>query len=173
MNIQCPACESRYRIDISQTSKPTVRVKCPKCQHPFEVALPQQPAAKEPEAAPPDLLVVDDARFFREVVLDILKPLGLRTVTAGDGEEAMEFLRRMRPRLVIIDLKLPKMDGYQLIRKIRTEPALSGIRLLAMSSVLRQEDEIRKVMLAGADDFLNKSFTPQQLLQLVSKLLAS
>jgi len=171
MIIQCPACESRYRIDVSQTSKSRVRVKCPKCQHPFEVEVDQEVPAASADPSP-DVLVVDDARFFREAVLDILQPLDLKIATAGDGETALAVLQRERPKLVIVDLRLPNMDGHQFIRTVRSDPGFAGTRLLAMSSVFRQDEEVRRVMQAGADEFLNKSFTPQQLLLLVRRLLS-
>lgn len=168
MIIQCPACQSRYRVKSGQVPKPVVRVKCPGCGHGFEVALKQD---EPPALNPRTVLVVDDARFFREVILDILAPLGLNLLTAADGEEALEVLHRERPALVLLDLRLPGLDGYGLIRAMRADAKLGGIRILAMSSVYRQDDEVRKILLAGADEFLNKSFSPAQLQARIQKLL--
>jgi len=172
MIIQCPACQSRYRIRDGAETRMVARVKCPGCAHAFEARLadsapPSAPAPLEPKT----VLVVDDARFFREVILDILSPLGLRLLAAADGEEALVLLSRERPALVLLDLRLPGLDGYGLIRAIRADASLAGIRILAMSSVFREEDEVRKILLAGADEFLNKSFSPAQLQARVEKLL--
>lgn len=171
MVINCPDCSARYRIDSTKATRPVVRIKCPKCHTGFEVSL-----ASAGEEAPVSrgqrkVLVVDDARFFRDVVLDILQPLDAEIFKAADGEEALSLIRMHHPDLVILDLKLPKLDGYQLIRKIRSDPELKHIRLLAMSSVYRGDEEVRQVALAGADDFLNKSFKPEHLLQRVNRLL--
>lgn len=171
MNIQCPDCSARYRIDTSRATRSVVRVKCPKCHSGFEVTLDAAAATSPISRERRKLLVVDDARFFREVVLDILQPLDADIYKAGDGAEALLLIRKHHPDLVILDLKLPKLDGYQLIREIRADPAIRHIRLLAMSSVYRQDEEIRQVTLAGADDFLNKSFKPEHLLQRVTRLL--
>ncbi|GAB4172034.1 MAG: hypothetical protein Tsb0017_20420 [Geothermobacteraceae bacterium] len=164
MVICCPACEARYRIDPSGVKKQVARVRCPKCGHGFEVSL---TAGRQR----PLVLIVDDANFFRQVVLDILQPLNLDLIKAGDGEEALRLIRTERPDLVILDLKLPGMDGHRLIEEVRADPEIAGIRLLAMSSVFRSEEEARKVMAAGADDFLNKSFRPEHLLARVQALL--
>jgi len=163
MVIACPACRSRYRIDPTGLNKKVARARCPRCGHGFTIDL----------AGPrkPKILIVDDARFFREVVLDILRELDVTILKAGDGDEALGLIRGERPDLVILDLKLPGKDGYQLVREIRADPALAATKLLAMSSVYRGEDEVRRIMQAGADDFLNKSFRPEQLLLRVRRLL--
>lgn len=183
MILQCPACKSRYRIDESQTDKAVVRVKCPKCSHGFEVEIVAEPAASSSAALATDsatassptsggIVIVDDAKFFRELIVDILQPLTLPLQLAGSAEEGFPLIGRQRPQLVILDLKLPGKSGYDLIRQIRAEAALAGIKILAMSSLLRQDEEIFKVLQAGADDFLNKSFKPEHLLRRVEQLLS-
>jgi predicted Zn finger-like uncharacterized protein len=168
MIIQCPACKARYRIDAGATDKPVVRVKCPKCSHGFEVKL-----ASPATAGSRSIVVVDDARFFRDVIADILAPLDCPLQLAGTGEEGLKLIRELRPKLVILDLKLPGMNGFELIKEIRADHSLAGIKILAMSSVYRQDDEVHKVILAGADEFLNKSFKPEHLLGRVRQLLTA
>jgi CheY-like chemotaxis protein len=91
---------------------------------------------------------------------------------AGDGAEALQIIRQNRPALVILDLNLPGMSGYELIRLVRMDPALGKLRLLAMSGVYRKEADAVEVQAAGADDFVSKSFKPEQLQLRVKKLLA-
>lgn len=173
MIIQCPSCQARYRIDPTKSDKPVITIKCPKCQSGFDVPLVSE-AGKGASSQMParrKILVVDDARFFRDAILDILQVLDAEIMTAADAEQALALIRRDLPDLVMLDLKLPNMDGYQLIQAIRAEPSWKGIKLLAMSSVYRQRDEVHKVLLAGADDFLNKSFTPDKLIEQVRNLL--
>lgn len=177
MIIQCPSCSSRYKIDASKTNRETARVKCPKCQSGFQVnlkadATPGEGSSRGTEPSQrPKIVVVDDAKFFREVVLDILQTLDVDIFKAGDGEDALRLIRRETPDLVILDINLPKMDGYQLIEAVRSDPSISHTRLLAMSSVFRTDEDVRKVTEVGADDFLNKSFRPEHLLQRVNRLL--
>ncbi len=162
MIIECPGCRARYRIDAAATRKKTVRVRCPKCEHLFSVALDQ---------AEKKVLVVDDSRFFREMIVDVLQPLQVTFLTAGEGNEALQIIRMERPALTILDLNLPGLDGFSLIREVRSDPALKDLRLLAISGVFRKEKDALQAEAAGADDFLSKSFKPQQLLSRVSSLL--
>lgn len=173
MNIQCSGCAARYRIDSSRVVKSVARVKCPQCGEIFEVRLPQVKSPEPPPAAVStvDVLIVDDSKFFRELVADILKPLQLRCLLAADGTEALQAIRRSRPSLVILDLNLPGMSGYDMIRAVRSDPGLGAVRLLAMSGVYRQETDVAEVQAAGADDFMSKSFKPEQLQFRVKKLL--
>jgi predicted Zn finger-like uncharacterized protein len=181
MTIQCPGCAARYRIDPSRVTKSVARVKCPQCASVFEVNLRSVPA--EPSAVAPtpagtadsttaEVLIVDDSKFFRELVADVLKPLQLHFFMAGDGVEALQIIRQKRPTLVILDLNLPGMSGYELIRQVREELSLRDLRLLAMSGVYRKETDAAEVQAAGADDFVSKSFKPEQLQARVKKLLA-
>lgn len=170
MIIQCPQCAACYKIDPTKTRKNVVRVKCPKCADVFQVDLPK-PQGADATAPPAQVLVVDDSKFFRELILDVLRPLNLGIITAADGIEALQAIRERSPALVILDLNLPGKNGYELIREVRADASLKGTRLLAMSGVFRKETEVLEVKQAGADDFINKSFKPKQLQQRVTSLL--
>jgi CheY-like chemotaxis protein len=158
-----------------------VRIKCPGCGHAFQVdlsAIKEQSLAGGAAEAPSDsipavkkLLIVDDSKFFIELILDILKSLDVKFFTAADGEEALRIIRQEKPALVLLDLNLPRMNGYELIREVRDDLALRQVRLLAMSGVFRKDDDIKEVYRGGADDFISKSFKPEQLLERVHKLL--
>jgi len=126
-----------------------------------------------PETPAEKILVVDDAPFFRELIVDILKPLGVPVMTAADAETALDTARRERPALVILDLNLPTMDGYQLIRALRADGKLGRVRILAMSGVFRKDEDVAAVQRAGADDFTSKSFKPEQFLERVRKMLGA
>jgi predicted Zn finger-like uncharacterized protein len=172
MIITCPRCQSRYRINPAPGSKPLARVKCPDCQHTFEIAIDASPApAAVAETAPPLVLVVDDARFFREMIRDLLSELPIRVETAADGETAWHQLPLLKPALLLLDLNIPGMTGQELIAAVRREPSCRGLRILAMSAVLRGEEAAREVRHLGADDFISKSFTPTDLKNRVRELL--
>jgi len=173
MIIRCPACQARYRIDETKANKSVARIKCPKCAHAFEVAVAGAAEQNSPAPAAPSIVVVDDARFFREVLADILAALECPLHLAASGEEGLALVRQIRPALVILDLKLPGMGGLELIQALRSDQQMKGLKILAMSSVFRQDNEVHKILLAGADDFLNKSFKPEHLLSRIESLLAS
>jgi predicted Zn finger-like uncharacterized protein len=176
MLIQCPQCQARYRIDTSGAQKSSTRIRCPKCAHVFPVTIELPTAAPSPPAPLPDqpssphsavkadaVLIVDDSKFFRELIVDILNPLSIACLQAADAEEALVILRQQKPGLILLDLNLPGKSGYELIRLIRADSALHGIRILAMSGVFRKETASAEAEAAGADEFINKSFKPEQL----------
>jgi DNA-binding response OmpR family regulator len=158
-----------------------VSIRCPKCAKIFTLPLITADADKDetPSAAvipgargTNRILVVDDARFFREVIVDLLKPLDVICFTASNAEEALSLLHREHPDLVLLDLNLPGKSGYDLIRELRADSAFVNLKILAMSGVFRDETDISAVITAGANDFISKSFKPEQLQFRISKLLA-
>lgn len=185
--IECPHCHARYRIDTSKASKDVVSIRCPGCTKVFSLSI--KAVASESPALPVDgqpatpvtaaaevrrkILIVDDAKFFREVIVDLLKPLNVVCQTAASAEEALAMLRRERPALLLLDLNLPGQNGYELIRNLRADVAFAGLKILAMSGVFRDEADIAAVGVAGADDFISKSFKPEQLQLRIRKLLDS
>ncbi len=176
MIITCPKCDSRYKIDPSRSPKQVVTVKCPGCAHRFEVSLEPPPAvstdvvARE-DSSRPLMLVVDDARFFREMIKDILKSLPIELLFAADGNDAWHLLQERSPRLLLLDLNIPGKSGYDLLREIQGEEAFSQMKILVMSGVERGDQVASEVSRLGADGFVGKSFTPKELQNRVRDIL--
>jgi len=113
------------------------------------------------------VLVVDDEPTIRDVVVQYLQREGYATLEAGDGDAARELLEREGPRLVVLDLMLPGMDGLALCRWIRNRSQLPVIMLTA-----RGEEADRIVGLElGADDYVTKPFSPRELVARVRTVL--
>lgn len=185
MIVVCPKCQARYRIDPSRSSRARARVKCPECQHVFDVILTAPPVTEVAPAVTPDestgsagekgqplVLVVDDARFFREMIRDILAELPIRIETAADGREAWQMIRDLKPALLLLDLNIPGMSGQELIAVIRDEPSCRSLHVLAMSAVQRGDETAHEVRRLGADDFISKSFKPRDLQSRVRQILS-
>lgn len=181
MILKCPNCQARYRVDPLKIKSGTVRIKCPKCKTPFTIKVPceTQESSKQSTAAAQStdlskrrVLLIEDARFFRELVLDVLKPLNLELITAADGLEGFGMALRERPDLVILDLNLPGRNGYDLIKDMRSRTELGHTRILAISAVYRKDEDQAKAQQVGADDFISKSFKPEFLQKRVRELLA-
>ncbi|PLX87317.1 MAG: hypothetical protein C0618_06760 [Desulfuromonas sp.] len=170
MVIQCPECGSRYRAKNIRTDRPEVRIKCPKCTHVFSVPVRTTDASRQAPQQPA-VLIVDDARFFCEILTDLLKPLGFELVTVGTGAAALDALRARSFRLALIDINLPDMSGLDLMRAIREDDAIKDVPILAMSGAYRRNECEVDALRAGADNFINKSFKPDQLLSAVRDLL--
>lgn len=173
MLIVCPTCQSRYRIDPSTSKVDVAKVKCPGCQHVFEVSLVEENPI-QPTGCPtgqPVVLVVDDARFFREMIKDILKELPVKVVMAADGNEAWQQITALVPQLVLLDLNIPGKNGKEILRSMQESSQFGQVKVLAMSGVERGEETAAEVRRIGANDFISKSFKPRELQDRVRNIL--
>lgn len=170
MIIQCPACKTRYRTRGLGVGQAALQVSCPQCAHRFLV----EPAGSiEQKSAKTTILMVDDARFFRELLLDLLKGRGANLLTADTAEAAWTLLHKQPVDLLIADINLPDKSGLELIRDLRAEQKLNKLKILCISGVYRQDDDAINAIRAGADDFISKSFKPDELWARIDKLLQS
>lgn len=169
MKIQCPHCLSSYQTRVLVESHSPLQATCPKCQYRFLVAYDTPDSLKT--RLLPKILIVDDARFFRELLLDLLAQRQAELLTADTAKGAWEQLKRYQIDLVIVDINLPDVSGLKLIAKIRQDEKLKRLKILCVSGVYRQEDDALNALRAGADDFISKSFKPDDLNQRIDKLL--
>ena len=116
------------------------------------------------------ILVVDDNEVNREILLKLLHSVGFRVREAADGREACSVFKSWHPDLVLMDLVMPVMDGFEAIQAIRSQPTGEGIPLIAVSASVLSEDQER-VMAVGADAFLRKPFTGEELFELIKRHL--
>lgn len=127
-----------------------------------------QPAAFTP---PLDVLFVDDEREIVLVMTEYLRRCGYSVESADDGHTALRFLQRRPVALVVTDILMPQVDGYELIMKLRQSPHRP--RIIAMSGNPSKIglDFLRSARQLGADRILPKPFAPQSLLKLVEEIL--
>jgi len=126
---------------------------------------------KSNQASKPRILVVDDAVITRSLLKNILISAGYDVVSAINGMEALELLGKEHFDIVITDLEMPVMDGYELTKKIRKNERLKTIPIIILSSHDSQ-DEIKKGFAVGADEYLQKgNFTQQTLIKVIEELL--
>jgi DNA-binding response OmpR family regulator len=116
------------------------------------------------------ILVVEDEENIRMLLAMRLKVNHFRVLTAGDGEEALAVIREKKPDLVILDLMLPKITGYELCRMIKFDEALKSIPVIIHSSLERQVDRDRASE-AGADAYFIKPFELDLLIVKINQLL--
>src|SRR5215213_6930119 len=129
------------------------------------------PAALPAPARPSSVLVVDDTAVVRELERSILEEAGYRVRTARDGREALAALAGEPPDLVVTDVDMPGLDGLELTRAIRADPALAGLPVVVVTSKAAEADR-RLAMDAGADAYLVKDDLDQRaLLEVVGRLL--
>jgi len=109
------------------------------------------------------ILVVEDQEDDRQIIRDMLAGTGYAITEAEDGEQALAAVARERPDLILMEIQLPSMDGYEAMRRIRTDPALLSIPIIAVTSYAPNEEE-QKARAAGCDDFVPKPYSPRLLL---------
>ncbi len=102
------------------------------------------------------ILVVDDSRLVTDIVKMRLEAVGYRVSLAYSGEEALEMIRTERPDLLVLDIRLPGIDGYEVCRRLRQDPdpAVRDLPVIALTSM----DDTSVGFEAGMDDYLNKDF---------------
>ena len=116
------------------------------------------------------VLVVDDSPTNRHVAVTLLQKEGYAVTTAADGEEALEKVATLRPPLVVLDIVLPKMNGYQVLRHLKTTPETRNIKVILVSSKDQESDRFWGLK-QGADDYIAKPYPDEALIDAVARFL--
>ena len=117
------------------------------------------------------ILVVDDEPDIVRVVVKIMEARGHTVATAKDGAEAIERVKADPPDVVILDLNLPKLDGYEVCKRIKTDPATQHVPVVMMTAAYVSVDDARTGSAAGADEYVVKPFLREVLVHNVERLL--
>lgn len=116
------------------------------------------------------ILVVDDRWGNRSVIVNLLEPLGFEIVEATDGQEGLNKAAEFHPDLIVVDLVMPVMDGFELICRLRQLPQLQDAAIIASSASVFEADQSRSLA-AGANEFLPKPISADSLLEILQSLL--
>ena len=117
------------------------------------------------------ILVVDDEKDLSALVSLHMKMAGFEVLTANNGEKALDLSREEKPDLIILDLMLPKIDGWQVCEQLRQNAATKDIPVIMLTARTQIEDKL-KGFEAGADDYVTKPFSPRELVARVKRVLA-
>jgi len=117
------------------------------------------------------ILIVEDDKFLRELIAQKLIKEGYNIVEAVDGEKGIKKVKDEKPDLILLDLILPGIDGFEVLAKIKEDPVLSQIPVIILSN-LGQKDDIERGLKIGAVDYLIKAhFTPGEIIEKVKTVL--
>jgi len=118
----------------------------------------------------PLILVVDDSPTDLKLMTAPLQGRGYRIITAVDGEEALDVATREHPSLIVLDIILPKKNGFQVCRQLKTTPETEDIKIILLSSKAQDTDRYWGLK-QGADEYMTKPFDNDQLISMVGRLI--
>jgi len=124
-----------------------------------------------PDEAPEVIVVADDDEDVRELIEFRLKRAGYQVEAGKDGEEALDLIQENRPALAVLDIMMPKLNGYEVTRRVKGDPELGQTSVLLLTASVH-EGAATVGFEAGADDHMRKPFSPQELVVRVRAMLA-
>jgi two-component system cell cycle response regulator DivK len=116
------------------------------------------------------ILIIEDQEDNRTILRDLLSTVGYALIEAVDGHEGVKLARSERPDLILMDIQLPGLDGYEATRQIRATEELKSVPIIAVTSYALSGDEV-KARAAGCDGYVTKPFSPRELLAKVREYL--
>jgi two-component system alkaline phosphatase synthesis response regulator PhoP len=116
------------------------------------------------------ILVVDDEPQIAQIARDYLDRAGFRVLIASDGQQALRLVRSEQPSLIVLDLMLPEIDGLDVTRTLRSDPATRAIPIIMLTARVDEMDRLIGLEL-GADDYITKPFSPRELVARVRAVL--
>jgi two-component system cell cycle response regulator DivK len=117
------------------------------------------------------ILVVEDQEDNRQILRDLLTSADFEVIEAEDGEAGLAAAAAHRPDLILMDIQLPGIDGYEATRRLKADAALHAVPVIAVTSYASSSD-VDKARAAGCDAFVSKPFSPRQLLAKVLEYLS-
>ena len=163
----CPHCMSNQpSYEYWQGSE--LMVRCLTCGYPVGeggVAASGEPGGK------PTVLCIDDDRVTLKMLQDTLESHGFQVVTAGDGFQGLAAARRLQPHLILVDIMMPGLDGFEVCRRLRADPAFGETPLIILTAMDDPKLNVKGFQ-AGATLALRKPFEPQKLVSTIQTALA-
>ena len=117
------------------------------------------------------ILVVEDQEDNRRILRDLLGNAGFELMEAESGEEALAAIGTQRPDVILMDIQLPVMDGYEAARRIKSDPDMKAVPIIAVTSYALAGDDA-KALAAGCSCYVTKPFSPRALLAMVREYLS-
>ena len=122
-------------------------------------------------ATPQTVLVIDDEPEIVRLVIKIFQARGLRVISGKDGQEALDLVASDRPDLLLLDLDLPKLDGWEVCRRLKADAGTRGIPIVMMTAAHVSSESAERGLSAGADEYIQKPFLREVLVHNVERLL--
>lgn len=124
------------------------------------------PGDEGPQTRTGPILVIDDEPYILRSLSYLLTREGFAVETASNGVDGLELARALRPPLVFLDIMMPLMDGYEVCKRLRRDPDVSGTYVIMLSAKGQQVD-LERGLLGGADEYMTKPFSPREVVERV------
>lgn len=173
MDLTCKKCGSAFRAAIPAPLEAPVRVVCPRCQYQM-VLKPKGATGPQPTVSIPrrrTAAIADEPRPFRQFLGDHLKGLGFEVAYFETGTPTLEFVRRTRAELVIVNVYLKGMLGVEVTEEIKADPTLTDTRVILIGALFRANRfRANPTNLYGADDYIEEQVPEREFNQIIHKL---
>jgi predicted Zn finger-like uncharacterized protein len=181
------ACGAKLKINDEKITAAGVKIKCPKCGNPHSVKkpAPEAPAAQADgrampwfassatSAVKPLVLIAHDSKVVADMIEQVVIEAGYGTAHAPDGLEALKKATDLKPQVMIVDVGLTGIYGFELCERLKGDPDTRGIKIILLSSVYGLTAYKRSpVTLYGADDYIEKHHIPDKLVSKINRLLS-
>src|SRR5512136_1890426 len=130
-----------------------------------------QSAGDDMSSEPSTIVCIEDEPGVIELIRLILERRGLKVVGAGGGVEGLQVIRQVKPSLVLLDLMMPGMDGWEVYRRMKADAMMRTIPVIIVTAKAEGIDEVLAKHIAKVDDYIKKPFSLQELLQAIERVL--
>jgi len=173
MRITCPRCNVKLNLKIQKIQKDEIRIKCPKCNASLKVKLPKRQAPLK-EINKKLVLIAHGSETILQKAKNILESMGYQVLTSSEGVDAMVKIMSNMPFLVLVDVALPKIFGFEICKRLKARPETSQIKIILITSVYDKQRYVRPPEnLHGADDYINEPDIETQLRDKVEAIVKS
>lgn len=168
MFISCPLCKTRFKLDESKVNAAGIKLKCSKCSAIFRLA-----ADKEARAGRLSILIAHESMEFCAAVQKILASEPFDIISSHDGQEALDLTRKLLPDVVLLNVALPTLYGFQICEALRADPRTKGVKIILLAAIYDKTKYKRSPQsLYGADDYIEQHHIPDSLAAKIYRLAA-
>lgn len=181
MLIVCPGCKTQFSFDEQKVGADGIKLRCSKCRSIFRVfrKSPAPAAAPPSESAQPaqlprtKVVVANESPAFCKAVSSVLASEPFDVFTFNDGREAMTAISQIKPDVILLDVALPSMYGFEVCDAVRKDPSIAGAKIILIASIYDKTRYKRAPLsLYGADDYIEKHHIPDSLAVMIYRLLS-
>jgi predicted Zn finger-like uncharacterized protein len=166
MFISCPSCRTRFRVDEQKVSGSGVKLRCSRCSSVFRLD-----AEKSANSGRLSVLVAHESAEFCTAVQKVLAPEPFDVISCHDGKEALELTFRFRPDVVLLNVALPTLYGFQVCEALRGDERTNGVKIILLAAIYDKTKYKRSPQsLYGADDYIEQHHIPDSLAPMIYRL---